>query len=397
MSEILPFPTPTMPRVLEFFAGVGLARMGLQQAGFKTVWANDYSSQKAALYRAQFGDGGHYEVGNVFDVDGATLPDAELAWASSPCTDLSLAGQRTGLAGRESNAFFGFTKALREMGERRPQTIVLENVVGLASSHEGEDLAAVVREFNELEYSCDVLALDARRWVPQSRPRLFVVGHRGPNVPHAVGDDAGVRLDNLQRVFGDPTLLTHQMPISAPPVPLTQGFGNITEQIPLDDTRWWDDQRTAAFDASLSPIQRERVERLRSSPRTSYRTAYRRTRNGVPVWEVRPDDIAGCLRTARGGSSKQAVVRLGHGRMQVRWMTGVEYARLMGAGEYRIDGFRDSEVQFAFGDAVAVPAVGWLAEEYLLPLVTGVAAKQKDQTYVEPKHEHTSRRASAAR
>lgn len=69
----------------------------------------------------------------------------------------------------------------------------------------------------------------------------------------------------------------------------------------------------------------------------------------------------------------------------------------MGAGEYRIDGFRDSEVQFAFGDAVAVPAVGWLAEEYLLPLVTGVAAKQKDQTYVEPKHEHTSRRASAAR
>ena len=43
----------------------------------------------------------------------------------------------------------------------------------------------------------------------------------------------------------------------------------------------------------------------------------------------------------------------------------------MGADEYKIEGFRDNQVQFAFGDAVAVPAVGWLAKHYLKPLVDG--------------------------
>ena len=97
------------------------------------------------------------------------------------------------------------------------------------------------------------------------------------------------------------------------------------------------------------------------------RTAYRRTRNGKPVWELRDDDIAGCLRTARGGSSKQAVAFLGNGAARVRWMTGAEYAKLQGAGEFNIDGFTESQVHYAFGDAVAVPAVSWLMRAAVLP------------------------------
>lgn len=113
-----------------------------------------------------------------------------------------------------------------------------------------------------------------------------------------------------------------------------------------------------------------------------YRTAYRRTRNGVAVWEVRPDDISGCLRTARGGSSKQAVVRLGNKRLQVRWMTPREYARLMGAGDYDLSAARNNQALFGFGDAVAVPAVSWLAENYLMPLVRGALAAQTSDTRV---------------
>src|SRR5690606_39094805 len=96
----------------------------------------------------------------------------------------------------------------------------------------------------------------------------------------------------------------------------------------------------------------------------------------IAVWEVRPDDISGCLRTARGGSSKQAVVRLGNKRVQVRWMTALEYARLMGADDYNLSTARTNQALFGFGDAVAVPAVAWLAEHYLLPLVRGEFASR---------------------
>src|SRR5690606_4321850 len=138
------------------------------------------------------------------------------------------------------------------------------------------------------------------------------------------------------------------------------GLSSIVESVPPEDERWWDERRTAAFLASLSAIQAERLDALRKAKGISYRTAYRRTRNGVPMWEIRSDDIAGCLRTASGGSSKQALVKAGRGEVRVRWMTPREYARLMGADDYRLDGVRRNQALFGFGDAVCVPAVAWL-------------------------------------
>ena len=61
--------------------------------------------------------------------------------------------------------------------------MVVENVVGLATGHEGKDLTAAIRGLNRLGYSVDLLTLDARRFVPQSRPRLFLVGATKPPPP----------------------------------------------------------------------------------------------------------------------------------------------------------------------------------------------------------------------
>lgn len=361
------------PQVLEFFAGIGLARMGLERAGFRVTWANDYEADKQAMYHAQFGQsGGHvYALGDIAEVAVGDLPrGAKLAWASSPCTDLSLAGGRAGLDGSQSGTFWEFIRLMRELGDDCPEVLVLENVVGLATSHGGEDLAAAIRAFNGLGHSVDVLSIDARRFVPQSRPRLFLVAAKNPPVDVA-DPNSELRPDWLQAVYGDKSLRTHRAPLPAPPVPLTEGLGSIIEDMPLNDERWWDSGRVAAFISSLSAAQLHRVMAMKRSTGVKYRTAYRRTRNGVPVWEVRPDDISGCLRTARGGSSKQAVVRLGNKRFQVRWMTPREYARLMGAGDYDLSAARSSQALFGFGDAVAVPAVAWLAEHYLMPLVKG--------------------------
>jgi DNA (cytosine-5)-methyltransferase 1 len=52
-------------------------------------------------------------------------------------------------------------------------------------------------------------------------------------------------------------------------------------------------------------------------------------------------------------------------------MTPLEYARLMGAGDYNLAGARINQALFGFGDAVAVPVVAWLAKHYLMPLLRG--------------------------
>ncbi|MCE0485438.1 DNA cytosine methyltransferase [Ornithinimicrobium sediminis] len=357
------------PRAAEFFAGIGLVRLGMEAAGIDVVFANDIEPDKYQMYVQHFGPEAaeHFILGDIGQVFGADMPELDIAWASFPCTDLSLAGNRKGLVGGASSTFWDFTRILHEMGDGRPPVVALENVVGFATSHGGADLIAAIRELNSLGYSVDVLTLDARRFVAQSRPRLFLVGALEP--PEDMLDPSNeLRPDWLQTPYGDPTLRMHRAELPSPPTPKTAGFGEVVQTRGVE---WWDPERTTRFLDSLSPYQADRLEALRQGRVPSWRTAYRRTRNGVAVWEIRPDDIAGCLRTARGGSSKQAVVKAGRGAVQVRWMTPLEYARLMGAGEYDLAGLRANQVYFGFGDAVCVPAVQWLAEHYLLPLVKG--------------------------
>ena len=89
------------------------------------------------------------------------------------------------------------------------------------------------------------------------------------------------------------------------------------------------------------------------------------------MWEIRTDAISGCLRTSRGGSSRQAVVGAGNGQVRVRWMTAREYALLQGAPNLQWGDASEAQAKFALGDAVCVPAVAWLAEHYLVPTLSG--------------------------
>lgn len=363
--NIIPIRRESEWTALEFFAGIGLARAGMEQAGIKTVWANDYDVNKKAMYEGHW-KSGDFLLADIHSLTSEELPTADIAWASSPCTDLSLAGKRVGLrGGRESSAFFGFTDLIAGMRERQPKVIVLENVIGLASSHDREDLRAAVKEFNTLGYSVDAITLDARRFVPQSRPRLFIIGVKNP--VNGGEQDTCLRPDWLSWLHKDPELNTFMMPLPKAPDLLSNGFTDEIETIPDNDARWWSAEKVALFRESMATVQRERLEQFVSLTGITARTAYRRTRNGIPVWEMRPEDISGCLRTPRGGSSKQAVVMMGNGLLKIRWMTGLEYARLMGAGWYTLDNLRDSNIQYGFGDAVVVPVVGWVAKNMIIP------------------------------
>jgi len=167
---------------LEFFAGGGMARLGLGR-GWTCAFANDFDPVKAATYRANFNDADvHFHQGDVFALTAEALPTADLAWASSPCQDFSLAGARAGFAGGKSSAFFGFWTLMRALSAegRAPAVIVIENVVGLLTSHHGDDFTALCGALSQEGYRFGALEIDAAAFVPQSRPRVFVIATRLP-------------------------------------------------------------------------------------------------------------------------------------------------------------------------------------------------------------------------
>jgi len=121
----------------EFFAGIGLMRIGLENAGWLIAFANDLDQDKWRMYRDHFGDTGEFSVEDIHKINPARVPSVALATASFPCNDLSLAGARQGLAGEQSSAFWGFIDILKAMkrDRRLPPQVLLENVTDFLTSH----------------------------------------------------------------------------------------------------------------------------------------------------------------------------------------------------------------------------------------------------------------------
>ena len=309
------------------------------------------------MYEANFGSA-DFHLGDVRDITGPDIPDVEVATASFPCTDLSLAGRREGLGGEQSSMFWEFARVLDEMGSRRPQAVMLENVPSFASSRGGSDLRDALGRLEELGYASEVIRLDARHFVPQSRDRLFVCARQ-----------TGLRAhDTWRHAFGERNSAV--VPEAPQPAPLDDMMEELAPHAP----QWWDEPRAQRLVDSLSDTQRERFDARLGAAELGWATAYRRTRSGRAVWELRRDRISGCLRTARGGSSRQAVVQAGRGEFRVRWMTPREYARLQGAPDFVIpDSVSQNQALSGFGDAVCVPAVEWVARRFIAPVLTGQA------------------------
>lgn len=176
--------------VAEFFAGIGLMRLGLERGGWRVAYANDIEEDKQEMYEHHFGDEGEFHLGDVHEIDPTSIPAVALATASFPCNDLSLAGARKGLDGQQSSAFWGFVTVLRKMGNSRPPLVLLENVAGFLTSNDGNDFRDALEALNDLGYAVDCFLIDASRFVPQSRQRLFVVGVRS-NEAQEVKDTPG--------------------------------------------------------------------------------------------------------------------------------------------------------------------------------------------------------------
>lgn len=355
----------------EFFAGIGLMRMGLERAGWTVAFANDIDEDKQKMYRDHFSDAGEFFLGDVHSLEGKDIPDVDLATASFPCTDLSLAGGRKGLAGEHSSAFWGFIDALTKLGTRRPSIILLENVTGFLTSHEGADFRDALLALNRLGYAVDAFIIDALRFVPQSRQRLFVVGVQGGKIsctndtpkffedegrPAALADFIMWNPDINWRIRRLPSLPNSRLRLP-----------DIVQNLSPNSKEWWSRERSVYLLNQMSERHRAIADTMIGGRSLSYGTVFRRVRNGRSMAELRTDGIAGCLRTPKGGSGRQILFVAGRGDFAVRLLNPRECARLMGADDFAIK-VPLNQALFGFGDAVCVPVVEWIARNYLNPL-----------------------------
>lgn len=380
-----------MRKFYEFFAGGGMARAGLG-GGWECMFANDFSPMKSAVYRDNWGDD-HFHEGDVSAIQIGDLPGcADLIWASTPCQDLSLAGNAVGLGDPELTAtrsgafwpYWSLIERLRAEG-RKPRIAVFENVVGALSSNDGGDFDIVATAFASAGYTFGALVVDARLFLPQSRPRLFVIGvDEGVPIPDAVRQlgpqvpwHTKALLNAFDRLPGD---VRRSWAWWSLPIPMArrQDLIALMEDEPRG-VEWHSPADTTRLIDQMSPANRAKLRQAQAIGRRQVGCIYRRTRAdasgiGRVRAEIRFDGVAGCLRTPSGGSSRQTIMIVEGKTVRSRLLSPREAARLMGLPEsYRLpDNYNDS--YHLTGDGVAVPVVRHLARHLLEPLA-GVTAK----------------------
>lgn len=367
------------PTFYEFFAGGGMARAGLGH-GWRCLFANDIDPKKAASYARHWGAEG-FCCRDIHALNPSDLPGrADLAWASFPCQDLSLAGNGAGLEGARSGAFWGFDLLIRGLKRegRAPKLLVVENVVGAITSNRGRDFDVLCRSLFELGYVFGAMTIDAVHFLPQSRPRLFIVAVRkdvaiAPSLHQSEPVPAWATSALRQAQAGlRPDLREAWRWWSLPPPPRRNSR---FDQLADDGAElvWHTQAETDKLVAMMSPVNRLKLEAAVARRERLFGTVYRRTRveDGVKIQraEIRFDGVAGCLRTPEGGSSRQIVVMVENGRVKSRLMSAKEAARLMGMPEDYALPDRYNEAYHLLGDGVAVPVVAFLREHLLAPLV----------------------------
>ena len=375
-----PFAVPGLT-FSEFFAGGGMARAGLG-VRWKCLFANDFDFKKSVTYKENWGDTALLTK-DVAQVKPSEIPgSAALTWASFPCQDLSLAGMGAGLKGDRSGTFWPFWNLVKSLNaeQRGPRVIVLENVTGTLTSHGGKDFTAIADALAAEGYRFGAVVIDAVDFVPQSRPRLFIVAvAAGVEIPATLlSPDASLlwhpkalQVAHL-RLSGKAKEQWVWWKLPAPPRRNSR-FADLVEDNPTSVT-WHSTAETAKLIDAMSDLNLDKLVAAKRTGQLLVGTIYKRTRlddddEKKVRAEIRFDDVAGCLRTSSGGSSRQSIMIVKGDSVRSRLLSSREAARLMGlADEYKLPKSYN-EAYHLVGDGVVVPVVRYLAEHLLEPII----------------------------
>lgn len=379
------------PTFYEFFAGAGMARAGLGSK-WRCVFSNEFDLKKSVIYRKNWKSNDVLRVADVGTLTTSDLPgDPALAWASFPCQDLSLAGAGAGLKGDRSGTFWPFWRLMQGMVDekRAPKIIVLENVCGTLTAHDGKDFAAICGALAKSGYYFGAVVMDASYFLPQSRPRLFVI---------AVCEDPAIAAPNLvgnnySKLWHPRALMTAYSKLTSkvrekwlwwnPPAPPARiaSFSDLIQDEP-EGVRWHSASETEKLLKMMSDVNREKVIEVQKSGRRMVGTIYKRTRRDefgrkVQRAEIRFDDLAGCLRTPAGGSSRQVIMIVDGKSIRSRLISPRETARLMGLPDTYELPTNYNEAYHLTGDGVAVPVVRHLARHIFEPFLSALPSSSR--------------------
>ncbi len=354
-----------------------MARAGLGEA-WQCLFANDICAKKAIAYAENWG-AEHLIVRDVNELSPKDLAGrADLAWASFPCQDLSLAGSGAGLKGDRSGTFWAFWKLMKGLARenRKPKVIALENVYGALVSHGGKDFEAIAKAIAGEGYFFGAMVVDGVHFVPQSRPRLFIIAvDKQVQVPApAIADrpSPAWHPDAIIRAFNSlPTGIKSNWRWWSMPTPSTRlgTLNDVIEKVPTG-VSWNSPEVTRALIEMMTPLNRNKVLVAQSAGTLCVGTVYKRTRGGTQRAEVRFDGISGCLRTPTGGSSRQTILVVDGPIVRSRLLSPREAARLMGLHDgYKLPE-RYNDAYMLAGDGLVVPAVAHIARHIIEPICT---------------------------
>lgn len=190
---------------IDFFAGIGGFRRGMELAGHRCVGFCEYDKYAVASYtsmhlvtefqredllkmdlkrrqkeimREEYRNGEWY-ANDIRTVEAGSLPHADCWCFGFPCQDISIAGKQLGFSGRRSSLFFAVTGLIKDLEEEnRPGVLFIENVKNLLSVNRGLDFAKLLIELDEIGYDAEWCLLNSKDFgVPQNRERVFIIGH----------------------------------------------------------------------------------------------------------------------------------------------------------------------------------------------------------------------------
>ena len=334
---------------VDLFAGVGMARMGMEQAGFKCVYTCEFDKHKRKEYEIIHGN--VPEGCDIRNVRATDIPRSDVWFFGAPCQDFSLAGLRKGLDGERSSLVGEVFRLIEEKAEDKPEWIVYENVKGMLSSNSGWDFFSIIAEMDELGYDVEWQVLNTKNFgLPQNRERVYTIGHLrkcGSKQILPITKDSG-QIDKLEGKINSTTITARYGNALSNGTYIVEG--NECKQTSINQV------------ASLDSDKRFNPNRYR-------------------VYDT--DGLSPCLNTAQGGGrephvlvkSKDRSCNQGiHGvfiqdgkEYTIRKLTPKECMRLQGVPDEYTDklikaGISDSQIYKAAGDGLSVPIAKEIGE-----------------------------------
>jgi DNA (cytosine-5)-methyltransferase 1 len=351
---------------IDLFAGIGGVRLGFESAGGECVFTSEWDSYAQKTYAENFGDD-HPINGDITKVDAATIPDHDVLLAGFPCQPFSIAGvSKKNSLGRahgfecttQGTLFFDVARIIKE---KRPAMFMLENVKNLLSHDKGNTIRVILDTLrDDLGYKVAYKVIDGKRFVPQHRERILIVGVRHDSEADVEFDWESVVLPEIKDGPKMGSILHFEGDVDLDGGRFVLPTGKVQPKYTLSDHMW-------------KYLQ-------------EYAEKHRAAGNGFGCSVVKADQTSRTLsaRYYKDGSE----ILIDRGSLNPRRLTPRECARIMGFPDsYRIC-VSDTRAYKQFGNSVVVPLIEHVAAA-MKPVImrkkaeTQVAVQSVEQVYAK--------------